>query len=580
MAGTNASDSIFGWDFQINAAIVLMLEDIENVQKVRVEGRTEDIEITLTDGEFVFSQAKALSDPSSTKNVRKKLADGLGTLNQAAKQSGVCKLIYITNAYDPLADKKSMPSFYGQSRKPYASLTDSAKKVIDNILTKENYNDIDKSKLFVYTLPFENDLNDRYKVVIEKVNDFIASIKSNLSGSAQDVLDIWQQQLFENATLHDTAIVLTKKDMLTISVLMACLSLFLSKPGVETLRSIDWHTLAILFMMLTVLEGFKKENIFQPVLRFSEKITSMVGISFFLIFGVFFSSMFVTNDVSLIVFVPLTILLFRTAKKEPYILPVISMENIAAIRGSLLTPFGSPQNLFLFEQSGISAGKFMLHMLPLWLSSAILLGGFIFFLYRKDPHEKISLLGSSGEAWKPERKKHRIIYVGLFALTVATVVSRTPYWLAAAGIVLAVILLFDRAVLRKTDYVLLVTFFCFFVFSSQITANKTISHFLTNAVAGHEYFWGIGLSQIISNVPASIVLYPFTDNLAALLYGVDTAGLCSVIGSLASVINYRLYVRSYPGQGGRFMKVFTLISWAFFLIVVIPGYFLSKYWLI
>ena len=143
---------------------------------------------------------------------------------------------------------------------------------------------------------------------------------------------------------------LKKELMLTISVLMACLSLFLSKPGVETLRSIDWHTLAILFMMLTVLEGFKKENIFQPVLRFSEKITSMVGISFFLIFGVFFSSMFVTNDVSLIVFVPLTILLFRTAKKEPYILPVISMENIAAIRGSLLTPFGSPQNLFLFEQ--------------------------------------------------------------------------------------------------------------------------------------------------------------------------------------------------------------------------------------
>lgn len=233
MAGTNASDSIFGWDFQINAAIVLMLEDIENVQKVRVEGRTEDIEITLTDGEFVFSQAKALSDPSSTKNVRKKLADGLGTLNQAAKQSGVCKLIYITNAYDPLADKKSMPSFYGQSRKPYASLTDSAKKVIDNILTKENYNDIDKSKLFVYTLPFENDLNDRYKVVIEKVKDFIASIKSNLSGSAQDVLDIWQQQLFENATLHDTAIVLTKKDIMWLLIVVMCDDGFRANPFSE-----------------------------------------------------------------------------------------------------------------------------------------------------------------------------------------------------------------------------------------------------------------------------------------------------------------------------------------------------------
>lgn len=233
MANTNASDSIFGWDFQINAAIVLMLEDIVNVQKVRVEGQSEDIEITLTDGEFVFSQAKALADPSSTKNVRKKLSNGLRTLNQAAKQSGVHKLIYITNAYDPLADKKSMPSFYGQSRKPYAALMDSAKKVIDNILTKENYSDIDKSKLYIYTLPFENDLNDRYKVVIEKVKDFIASIRSNLSGSAQDILDIWQQQLFENATLHDTAIVLTKKDIMWPLIVIMCDDGFHANPFSE-----------------------------------------------------------------------------------------------------------------------------------------------------------------------------------------------------------------------------------------------------------------------------------------------------------------------------------------------------------
>lgn len=230
MAGTNSSDSLFGWDFQINAAIVLMLEDITNVQKVRVEGKTEDVEIILTDGEFVFSQAKALVDPSSTKNVRKKLSDGLGTLNQAAKKTGVSKLIYITNAYDPLADKKSMPSFYGQSRKPYSSLTDSAKKVIDNILSKEDYADIDKSKLYIYTLPFENDLNDRYKVVIEKVKDFISSIKSNLSGSAQEVLDIWQQQLFENATLHNTAIVLAKKDIMWPLIVIMCDDGFRANP--------------------------------------------------------------------------------------------------------------------------------------------------------------------------------------------------------------------------------------------------------------------------------------------------------------------------------------------------------------
>ena len=222
MSGTNASDSLFGWDFQINAAIVLMLEDIENVQKLRVEGQSEDIEITMTDGGCIFSQAKALADPSSTNNVKKKLSDGLGTLNQAASNPGACKLVYITNAYNPLADKKSMPSFYGQSRKPYSALNDSSKKVIDGILAKGNYTNVDKSKLYIYTLPFENNMHDRYKVVIEKVKDFISSIRSAVSGSAQEVLEIWQQQLFENATLHNTAVVLTKKDIMWPLIVIMC----------------------------------------------------------------------------------------------------------------------------------------------------------------------------------------------------------------------------------------------------------------------------------------------------------------------------------------------------------------------
>ena len=118
---------------------------------------------------------------------------------------------------------------------------------------------------------------------------------------------------------------LKKEMMLTISVLVAVISLFITKPSSELLKNIDWHTLVTLFMMLTVLEGFKKENIFRPLLKSAEKITSMAGISFFVIFGVFFSSMFVTNDVSLIIFVPLTIILFRAGGKEKYILPVISM---------------------------------------------------------------------------------------------------------------------------------------------------------------------------------------------------------------------------------------------------------------
>ena len=156
-------------------------------------------------------------------------------------------------------------------------------------------------------------------------------------------------------------------------------------------------------------------------------------------------------------------------------------------------------------------------------------------------------------------------------------VTRTAFWYVAVGIVLATILIVDRRLFLKVDYVLIITFLCFFIFSSSIAGNAAISSFLSRAVAGREYWWAIGLSQLISNVPASIVLYPFTQNFAGLIYGADTAGLCSLIGSLASVINYRIYVREYPGNGGKFIKTFTLVSWAFFAIVVVPGLLLS-YW--
>ena len=121
------------------------------------------------------------------------------------------------------------------------------------------------------------------------------------------------------------------------------------------------------------------------------------------------------------------------------------------------------------------------------------------------------------------------------------------------------------------------TFFCFFVFSSSITSNPVIGDYLKKSVAGHEYAWVILLSQVISNVPATIVLYPFSESFAGLIYGADTAGLCSLIGSLASVINYRIYVREYPGGGKKFIVTFMKISLIFFAIVVIPGYLLTKW---
>lgn len=365
--------------------------------------------------------------------------------------------------------------------------------------------------------------------------------------------------------------------MLFIALLAAIISLFITPVDSNLITNIDWHTLGTLFMMLCVLEGFKKENIFRPLIRFGGSFKSMKGLSLFLIFGVFFTSMFVTNDVSLIIFVPLTILLFKGGNKEKYILPVISMENIAAIRGSLLMPFGSPQNLFIFGQSDWSAPKFMMIMAPLCISSAVLLIIFVMVLYRKNLKEEIILDKTElSQPWDVKNRFKRIIYISLFIMIIGTIVTRTTLWPYALLVVVISILIADYKTLLKVDYVLILTFLCFFIFSSQISSNPEIASFLSKVVNQHEYMVSIILSQVISNVPASIVLYPFSSNIKALIYGLDSAGLCSLIGSLASVINYRIYVREYPGNGGKFVKTFTLISWAFFIIVVVPGYLLSK----
>lgn len=379
-------------------------------------------------------------------------------------------------------------------------------------------------------------------------------------------------------TLINKTKALFKKDiMLSVSLLAALISLFITPPSKDLLSSIDWKTLCTLFMLLTVLEGFKKENIFSPLLKRTSRLKSMKGLTAFFVFAVFLASMFVTNDVSLIIFVPLTIILFRAGKKEHYIIPVLTFENIAAIRGSLLMPFGSPQNLFLYSQSGISAPDFIKMMFPLWIMSAFLLTGFIFFLYKKDLKEEIIVPEKDVCAeWKKENRIKRILYLSLFTLVIAAIVTRTPYWPLVTLIVLAAVLIFDRTILLRTDYVLLLTFFCFFVFSSSICKNPSISTFLEKSVRGHEYIWSILLSQLISNVPASIVLWPFTDNLKALLYGLDSAGLCSLIGSLASVINIRIYIREYPGNAMKFIIKFTWISLIFFAIIVLPQLLLIK----
>ncbi len=368
-----------------------------------------------------------------------------------------------------------------------------------------------------------------------------------------------------------------KKDaMVWVAILAALVVVCIVRPSASILKDLDWHTLAMLFLMLTVLEGFKKEKIFNPIIRLAGKIKSAVGLGLFLVFAVFFTSMFVTNDVSLIIFVPLTIFLFRAAKKEKYILPILAMQNIAAIRGSLLTPFGSPQNLFIFGQSGVSVWEFVGYMSPIWVISGALLVVFVIVLFSKNLKQKtdIPIEAYPSDSVEDNTPK-RLTYLFLFLIIIWLIVSRFEAWYWVGLMILVAVVIFDPKVLLKTDYVLLITFFCFFLFSSSIASNQTVSEFLSRVVAGREYWVSILLSQVISNVPAAIVLYPFSTSTGALLYGLDSAGLVSIIGSLASVINYRIYVREYPKGGLKFLAVFEIVSLIFFAIIVAPTYFLG-----
>ena len=367
-----------------------------------------------------------------------------------------------------------------------------------------------------------------------------------------------------------------REAMVWVAVVAALIVVCVVRPSVSLLGEIDWRTLGTLFLMLTVLEGFKKEKIFNPIIRLAGRIRSAVGLGLFLVFGVFFTSMFVTNDVSLIIFVPLTIFLFRAAKKEKYILPLLAMENIAAIRGSLLTPFGSPQNLFIFGQSGVSVWSFVGYMSPIWAISGAILVCFVVVLFAKNIRQKtdIPLSAFPSESLVDNTPK-RLTYLFLFLIIIWMIVSRFEAWYYIAAMILVTVVIFDPKVLAKTDYALIVTFFCFFVFSSTIASNEKVADVLAKLVAGREYWVSILVSQVISNVPAGVVLYPFAVSKGALLYGLDSAGLCTIIGSLASVINYRIYVREYPKNGLKFLIVFEIVSLAFFAIIVAPTYFLS-----
>ena len=211
MSGRNASASAFGWDFQANSAILLMLENIRDAKCVRVEGADEDIEIILQDQTKMYVQAKAVEKPDDTSRVIDKLTKALETLSDAAKNGDGSLFTYVTNSSNPFNNQRTLSYFTGRTHLSFDELPDVAQNKINEIIQKNEYMDLDVHKLDVRVIPFYgNDLKNRYKEIQACVNEFLAEMNVDVQGISTDIMGIWQKDLFQNATQSDTTISISK----------------------------------------------------------------------------------------------------------------------------------------------------------------------------------------------------------------------------------------------------------------------------------------------------------------------------------------------------------------------------------
>ena len=365
---------------------------------------------------------------------------------------------------------------------------------------------------------------------------------------------------------------LKKQIVFVVSLFAALFSLLVSPPTPERFLSLDWRTLFTLYMLLLVLEGFKKEKMFYPFFKLTDRFKTIKGLSLFLVAVVFFLAPFITNDVSLVTFVPLTILIFKGIRKEKHLVEIVILENIAAISGAFLTPFGNPQNLFIYTNTAVSPTSFILHMVPMWSVGLIGLYFAVSFVFRKDPKEPIYLDERiDHESPDPDKRGLRIFYLVLLFLLLVEIITRIFNFIDIVMIVLAALLIFDRKVFKKVDYYLLSTFFFFFLFSSSVADIPIVKEYLSSHVGGNEYWWGLGISQIISNVPGTALLLDFSTNYTALLYGVNAAGMGTIVGSLASLITFSIYNKEYPEEKKNFFKYFHFFSLCFLVLYIVTA---------
>jgi len=360
-----------------------------------------------------------------------------------------------------------------------------------------------------------------------------------------------------------------KEAVLCAAGLLAVISAFIVPPSVAYLKYIDYRVLALLFGLMLVVAGFQSIGFFRYLGdRLLAKASCTRHLCLLLVFLCFFSSMLITNDVALLTFVPFAVMLFAMAGEEKLLIPVVVLQTIAANLGSMLTPIGNPQNLYVYSTYAFSPADFVLHMLPLSALSA----GLLLLCSILLPNRPLAAPAgqNSSPAVKVPAAGKLIAYTLLF-LVCLLCVFRFISWPVMLGILICAVFFLDRKLFRSVDYFLLLTFVCFFLFIGNMQRIPAISDLLRSLITGRELLLGTLFSQCISNVPAAILLSGFTDQALPLLYGVNVGGLGTLIASLASVISYRLYSGSRNARKGAYLKVFTLYNVLFLVVLYIAA---------
>lgn len=352
-----------------------------------------------------------------------------------------------------------------------------------------------------------------------------------------------------------------KEITFTVALVLTIITSFLVHPSIEYLTCIDYRMLALLFCLMAISSGLKESGFLEYLANLIvSKVNSFKYLSLLLVYLVFFASMFITNDVALLVFVPFTLLVVSNVVTEDKIIFLIILETVSANLGSMATPIGNPQNLYLYSYYNLSAYDFFSSIVPVALFSLVLLTLTVFIFCKGT----ISIVVDKRE--RRVNKKLTLSYFALLILSLLTVFKVFDYRLLLLVIVLF-LLIFSRKTFLAVDYLLLLTFVLFFIFSHNISSIATIKSFLTSLMERSALLTSLLTSQVISNVPSAVLLSSATSNWKELLLGVDIGGLGTLVASLASLISFKIYANRSEAKVKRYLLRFTLINFALLVLL-------------